>query len=156
MDKTKTNCVCCRQAFIRHRNPNQRYCSQPVCQRARKRMWQKQKYASDPDYRDNQRAAEENWRLRHPDYWRDYRKTHEDYTQRNRERQVIRDRRRSQKVCQDDAQPDAPLAKSDALEGTKTPSGLVKSGFYRLIPVGYPDLAKSDAFMVEISVVARV
>jgi len=35
---------------------NQNYCGNNECQRARKRLWQKQKRATDPDYKTNQKV----------------------------------------------------------------------------------------------------
>jgi len=43
--------------------------------------------AEDPDYRDNQKRAQKQWRDSHPDYWRDYRAANPEYAQQNRERQ---------------------------------------------------------------------
>ncbi len=39
----------------------QKYCSRKECQRSRKRDWNRRKYASDPDYRANQREATTAW-----------------------------------------------------------------------------------------------
>lgn len=72
---------------------NQRYCSKKECQRARKRLWQKEKLACDPDYKLNHRESNEQWRSSNPDYWKDYRLSHPEYTYRNRELQKIRDSR---------------------------------------------------------------
>ncbi|WP_295448721.1 hypothetical protein, partial [uncultured Thiodictyon sp.] len=57
----------CGQPFRpRPQNPTQTYCSQPACQRARKRDWQRAKRASDPDYRANDQAAQRTWAQAHP------------------------------------------------------------------------------------------
>ena len=54
------HCACCGKPFApRPQVPDQAYCSDPDCQRARKRQWQRAKLQSDPDYRDNQRAAQQ-------------------------------------------------------------------------------------------------
>ena len=69
-------CQCCRRIFpLSKRNPNQHYCSQPECQRARKRAWQRKKRLTDPDYKQNQSDAQKRWRENHPGYWRTYRKS---------------------------------------------------------------------------------
>ena len=52
---------------------NQRYCSDKECQRARKRLWQRRKLATDPDYKANQTDCQKTWREKNPDYWRKYR-----------------------------------------------------------------------------------
>lgn len=76
------NCEHCGKPFQPHRHiPNQTFCSSPVCQRARKRLWQQTKLQSDPDYRDNQRDAQRAWLDRHPDYWRNYREASPEYKQ---------------------------------------------------------------------------
>jgi len=68
------HCACCGRPFEpRPQVPDQAYCSAPDCQRARKRQWQRAKLQSDPDYRINQRAAQQAW------------------SQRNREQQRLRD-----------------------------------------------------------------
>ena len=86
------HCACCGKPFApRPQVPGQAYCSDPDCQRARKRQWQRAKLQSDPDYRDNQRAAQQAWSQRNPDYWRGYRADRPDYAQRNREQQRLRD-----------------------------------------------------------------
>jgi hypothetical protein len=61
----------------------QRYCSEKACQRARKRKWQKEKLAVDPDYQANQRDCQSEWHRLHPDYYRKYRQAHPRYCERN-------------------------------------------------------------------------
>ena len=39
----------------------QKYCGSRECQASRKREWNRRKYASDPDYRLNQRESTEAW-----------------------------------------------------------------------------------------------
>jgi class 3 adenylate cyclase len=77
---------------------NQQYCGKKECQRARKRSWQKEKIATDPDYRANQRECNKAWRGRNPDYWRHYRKNHPRYVEKNRLLQKARRRRRVVKM----------------------------------------------------------
>ena len=65
------HCAHCGQPFEpRPQVPDQAFCSAPDCQRARKRQWQRAKLQSDPDYRINQRAAQQAWSQRNQDYWR--------------------------------------------------------------------------------------
>jgi hypothetical protein len=135
-------CSGCGKAFHpRPQTPDQTYCSSAGCQRERRRRWQKARRQSDPDYRDNQSRAQASWAKRHRDYWRDYRQTHPQYRERNRALQHERDARRRERV----------LAKMDVSAGDSS----VPSGTYRLIPVGPEDLAKMDAWMVQITVVSR-
>ncbi len=97
------HCACCGKPFApRPQVPGQAYCSDPDCQRARKRQWQRAKLQSDPDYRDNQRAAQQAWSQRNPDYWRGYRADRPDYAQRNREQQRSRDQARNDDLAKMD------------------------------------------------------
>lgn len=75
--------------------PNQRYCPAAACQRERRRRWQREHLRSDADYRDNQARAQAKWRVRHPDYWRQYRSTHPAYRERNCAMQRNRNAERS-------------------------------------------------------------
>lgn len=135
-------CAGCGKAFHpRSQTPEQRYCSSPECQRERRRRWQHARRQSDPDYRDNQSRAQQSWSEQHPDYWREYRRTHEQYRERNRALQRERDARRRERV----------LAKMDASTGDAP----VPSGTYRLSPVRREDLAKMDAWTVQITFVSK-
>jgi hypothetical protein len=111
------------------RSKNQRYCGKKECQRARKRAWQKEKMAVDPDYRANQQECNKAWRDRNPDYWRNYRRSHPAYTEKNR---LLQKARRTKG--------DACVAKMDA---SKTDS-FARTGTYWLIPED--GVAKMDAF----------
>jgi hypothetical protein len=62
-------CPAC-SAFFTPRNKSQVFCSKPECQRARKSLWQKKKLATDPDYREEQRLAQNKWLQNNPDYWK--------------------------------------------------------------------------------------
>jgi len=98
-------CRCCGQPFRpRPQNPTQSYCSQPRCQRARKREWQRAKRAGDADYRANDRAAQRAWAQAHPRYWHDWRERHPEYVARNRQAQRGRNaRRRLRTIAKEDA-----------------------------------------------------
>lgn len=134
-------CVGCGKAFDpRPQTPKQTYCGSAPCQRERRRRWQQARRQNDPDYRDNQSRAQEAWAARHPGYWREYRETHPQYSGRNRRLQHKRDVRRRERV----------LAKMDV----STREAAVPSGFYQLIPVTRDDLAKEDAWMVQITAVS--
>jgi hypothetical protein len=85
MDK-KIQCAAphCRRIFDRDpRVKNQRYCGEKDCQRTRKRKWQKEKLAADPEYKANQRDCRREWHQRHPGYYKKYRQDHPSYCQRN-------------------------------------------------------------------------
>lgn len=137
--KIKRRCDHCHRLFIPNpRVKDQQYCSEKVCQRARKRHWQRQKMKTDPDYRQNQKESQKKWRQGNPDYWRNYRKKHPNYYEHNRRKQKDRDtKRRAER-----------LAKMDALKSLNE----IKAGSYYLISVS-DDLAKMDASMQEIYII---
>ena len=140
MEKT---CLCCKGRFIPHSAVrHQRYCSDPDCQKARKRKWQKEKLARDSDYRANQAEAQRQWRRRNKDYWKEYRKKNPAYTERNRMDQRERNRRRRS---------EAEIAKMDELKGET----LIASGRYRLVPLCNVGIAKMDELIVELGVISR-
>jgi hypothetical protein len=128
----KLRCAHCRCLCVPNpRVKTQRYCSNPTCQRARKAQWQRDKLATDPDYRANQKDCQRNWQHQNPHYWRHYRRRRADYRERNRLLQQHRDQKRRLR----------PLAKMDA----SVPVSFVKPGIYHLIPATGEQLAKMDA-----------
>ena len=135
-------CECCKRRFIPHPAVrHQEYCSDPECQKTRKRTWQKEKLARDSDYRANQAEAQKQWRSRNREYWRQYRKRNSAYTEKNRIRQRERNRGRRSGVG---------IAKMDELKG-KT---VIPSGRYRLVPFCNLGIAKRDELIVEIGVIS--
>jgi hypothetical protein len=135
MEKT---CPHCGKGLISHPAvANQRYCGSAECQKARKRTRQKEKLKRDPDYRENQAAAQDARRRRNKGYWREYRKHNQTCNERNRLRQRERNRQRRM------------IAKMDELRG----KSLISPGRYRLVPL-YGKIAKMDELIVEIGVVA--
>jgi hypothetical protein len=140
----KRRCAGCGEAFRpRPQVPHQLYCSAADCQRARRRCWQQGKRQSDADYRENQARAQRAWARGHRDYWREYRRTHPEYCESNRQaaRQRQRDRRQGA----------ARFAKMDA----STPLSRVPSGTYRLVPAGAETFAKMDAWIVEMTLISK-
>jgi hypothetical protein len=124
-------CAHCRCLVLPNpRVKTQRFCSNKACQRARKAQWQRDKLATDPDYRANHRDCQHHWQHQHPQYWRQYRQQRADYRERNRLLQQYRDRKRRLR----------PLAKMEALE----PVTSIQPGIYHLIPAVGPHLAKMD------------
>ena len=141
-------CAACEQVFTPRRNvPDQRYCSKPECQRARRRRWQREKRQTDPDYQANQAAAQRRWRERHRGYWRQYRQHHPEYATRNREQQRARNQRRRSASTG----PLPAVAKMDAYAAHRP----MASGTYRLIPVGEAGIAKRDAYLVQMHVLSE-
>jgi hypothetical protein len=104
-------CACCAKAFDpAPQVPRQTYCSDPACQRERRRLWQVARRLSDPDYLKNQADAQSAWARRNPDYWKAYRESHEDYVERNRDQQRVRNARRNRNAL-------ATMAVADLHEG---------------------------------------
>jgi hypothetical protein len=134
-------CLACGNAF--HpllQVPNQRYCSATACQRERRRRWQREHLRSDADYRDNQARAQARWRVRHQDYWRQYRSTHPAYRERNCAMQRKRNAQRSS----------SPVANMDA----STLLRPLASGFYILRRAVETGIAKMNACTVHIAVLS--
>jgi len=133
-------CLGCKKSFHpRAQCSGQKYCSEGSCQRTRKRRWQRRKLQSDPAYRENQKSAQRRWAGSHSDYSRQYRALNPDYVERNRAQQRQRDQA-------------ARLAKMDASIGESA----IPSGRYRLMPIHASDLAKMDAWTVNISVISTI
>ena len=134
-------CAACEQAFRpRAQSRGQRYCGQAACLRERRRGWQRSKRQRDEDYRANQAQAQRLWAANHRDDWRKWRAAHPEYTERNR---LVQRRR-------DDGRQASRLAKMDA----SPPISPVASGTYRLVPWTGGDLAKMDAWTVELTVIS--
>jgi hypothetical protein len=140
----RRRCAACEEAFRpRSQVPHQIYCSAAACQRARRRRWQQAKRQSDADYRENQARAQQAWAQGHRDYWGEYRRTHPDYCESNRQATRQRQRDRRQRAAQ--------FAKMDA----STALSRVPSGTYRLVPVGAEAFAKMDAWIVEMTLISK-
>ena len=88
-------CVYCDRTFEPSRfRPDQRVCSEAVCQKLRRAEYHKNKIATDPDYAQVVRDSCRKWREAHPSYQAEYWRTHEHAADRNREQQRHRDRKR--------------------------------------------------------------
>jgi len=136
----KMRCAHCRCLFVPNpRAKTQRFCAHQACQRARKAPWQREKMASDPDYRANQRDCQHRWQHQHPQYWRAYRQQRAAYRERNRLLQQHRDHKRRA----------PPLAKMDVLE----PVIFIQPGIYHLIPAVGESLAKMDVLAQKCQVI---
>ena len=137
-------CAGCGVSFRpRPQVPEQRFCSQPECQRERRRRW-KRKHQTDADYRDNQARAQRAWSERHREYWREYRRRHPRYSERNRQQQRVRNTRRGV------GEETGVIAKRNASEAF----GPEFSGTYVLTPVGHEPIAKRNAWTVKITAIS--
>lgn len=76
---------------------HQCYCNAKECQRAGRATRQKKKMATDPVYRQQQITALHDWQKKRPlhQYQKEYRDSHPEYVQRNRELQKTRNQKRS-------------------------------------------------------------
>jgi hypothetical protein len=134
-------CAACGAVFEpRPQSPKQSFCAASACQRERRRRWQRERRQSDPAYRENQARAQQAWADENAGYWHRYRDAHPEYVERNRQLQRGRDSSRRLRV----------LAKMDASR-RETP---LASGTYRLIPACGEELAKMDAWTVQITVIS--
>jgi len=93
-----------------------------------------------PDYNDNQARAQRAWRKRNPDYWREYRRTHPQYRDRNRAQQLDRNDRRRERLI--------------AKMGVSTPVFPMPSGIYQISRTPTPGIAKMDAWTVQITILS--
>lgn len=82
-------CPCC-CTFFTPRNKLQTYCSKPVCQKARKALWQKLKLATDPEYKKDQQLSQQKWLSDNPDYYKNYLRRNPKKADKNRALQRIR------------------------------------------------------------------
>jgi hypothetical protein len=145
MDK---RCVCCHDQLPSvPAARNHRYCSKPACQRERKRLWHRQKLATDEAYRQSKADAQRKWTSANSGYWKQYRAKHPDYVKRNREKQRERNRKRPRKR---EIAASGVIAKIDAL----IPQHVIPFGRYRLVPLATDLIAKMDALVVEIGVIS--
>ena len=137
--KTK-KCKSCGESFQPlPQVPNQTYCSAINCQHERKRQWHRSKIKVDRDYQANQASAQKAWGHRHPDYWRDYRRSHPQYAERNKKLQKKRSLKTVKQI----------IAKMDE----SNPLGSLPSGIYQLSLIDKTDtIAKMDVWTVKITV----
>ena len=141
--ESQRRCLACGQSFTpRPCVRRQQYCSAVECQKTRRRLTQKRKMAEDPDYRDNQKRAQKQWRDTHQSYWRNYRIAHPEYVQRNLERQRERNSLRRGQPCRE-------IAKMNELP-RKSP---FISGKFMLAPFPVNGVAKMGELLVEITAI---
>jgi hypothetical protein len=138
---TIRKCLICRKPFTPHRHvKHQQTCSDPACQRERRRRWQQAKRKADKTYASRQQKHTEAWLQAHPDYWHEYRNRHPEYAARNREQQKSRNETRRSKA----------IAKSDA-SFLETP---LPAGIYELRQCDSFGIANGDAWLVKIALLS--
>jgi hypothetical protein len=136
-------CVNCYEFFPPSpRHKNQRYCMKPQCRRAKKAAWKRHKMATDPDFKRDQKLSNQKWAQKNPGYWKAYRKRNPQKTQRNRDLQSVRNRRRRKSADTDGKVDASVIAKVDA----SIAHNFSLVGQFWLVPV----IAKVDALKVNI------
>jgi len=143
----------CRECGRRTRvNPRlkigQKYCGKKSCQQSRKNSWERAQLRKDPFYHQRRYEQKACWRKSRPghQYQQDYRQSHPDYVQANRERQHIRNKN-IQKQHSGDCLPN--IVKTDSLISEK----LVRCGLYEILPYKTgpgKKIVKTDALIVEL------
>jgi hypothetical protein len=144
MEMEEVSCCHCGKYFVpdrRQKNPT--HCKRAICQRARKALWQREKMRLDPVYKADQRRCGDEWRKSHSGYWKEYRDSHPEQASRNRDLQMLRNRKRRKMVVQA-VQRMGVIAKMDALKSSGSSSRGLFSGQFWLVPV----IAKMDASKV--------
>lgn len=114
---------------------NQQYCSDPACQRERRRRKQAEKRAGSLAVRTSDAQYYRDWSAKNPEYWKNYRTENPKYAERNRNQQRQRNLAR--------------IAKDTPSQRAALPGGL-----YQLIPVTQDMIANEDAWIVEITVLS--
>lgn len=150
----------------------QKYCGRKECQRSRKREWNRRKYASDPDYRENQRESTAAWLSSQggaSQYYRAYRHRRREKEDAASEHQAKGERGKTL----DETSPSAVISKrldipslsaksttildENANMDAKSSKKTIKSGVYKIFPAGVngdtSGDANRDAIVVELRVI---
>lgn len=136
-------CLHCRTRFTLLRNPDQRYCPKPACQKKRECRYKRKKLRSDADYKQNKRDAQKRWCNKHPDYWKEYRARKPEYVESNRLAQQRRNKQRSSYKAR--TGPSGAIAKIPPL----TPETYYSSITYQLILLSFALIAKRVPYRQE-------
>lgn len=128
---------------------DQHYCGDKSCQAARKLLFDRQKYKTNPTYRSQKlqnardrkkKQADQGSPLACSQYQRDYRASHPEYVVDNRQKQRERNARKSGKTIQEPK-----IVNPDSLMLQKPDNETV----YAMIAVDYKKIVNPDAFMSE-------
>jgi FtsZ-interacting cell division protein YlmF len=125
--------------------PWQKYCSRKECQQVRKNEWNKKRLTTDSDYREARQAAQQRWKEKNPNYWKDYRASHPDYRQKNRDQQKVRNQKRQKHSSVSEK-----IVKTDE----SNPVNPILTGRYKIVPIRPGTFAKTDECIVEIRAVS--
>lgn len=174
MKAVRFKCRHCRR-MVSGGKPGQKYCGEKACQRARKREWSREKYASDPDYRLNQKQSTEAWlesRGGAAQYYRDYRRRKRrlrvqmqeagagaaaavaDLCETGAKGGAAVSKQHSDKAKKSDAEsvfaPNAAVLAARANRDAGTQYCSMEPGIYEILPVG----ANKDAALVKIRMIS--
>ncbi len=145
-------CKSCSNIFLPHpKVPDQLFCRKIKCQKERRRRWQKEKYAIDKNYKENQAAAQKAWQKRNPDYSKQYRENNPKYTKKNRKSQKQRNEKRK-RLSNMPAFVKSQIANMDELV---TGTSLI-SGYYILIPADNQHIANMDYIIAKIDIISKI
>lgn len=144
---------CGRSFLLSSRHPRQSICNSKACRNIYKNQWRKEKIATDADHKANKRDSQKRWMEKHPGYWRQYRKSHREYTDRNRKMQRQRNcgRKRPRDATPLIAKSDLVNAKSDPVKE----KNVLIPGYYSLRRLDGGLIAKSDLVVVQISSISN-
>lgn len=149
MEQKKFRCGHCRKAFP-VRVAGQTHCTKNACQNARKNAWRREKYASDLDYRLNQKDSTKAWLLSvggAAKYYREYRRRpHPPPKHSEAGSPPELEKTQGESLFVETASGLSTGANSDALSREYP----IKTGRYRI----YPERANSDAIWAEIRVIS--
>jgi hypothetical protein len=83
------------------KNKKQSYCNAPECKQAKKSARKKERYQTEPSYRQRHLDQQKLWRSNRPahEYQEQYRESHPEYVDRNRELQAKRNCRRKNRTA---------------------------------------------------------
>lgn len=128
----------------------QKYCGCQACQNERKRIWYRNKLATDSKYAQRQKKCRKHWRKAKPNhkYMNQYRQTHPDYTQRNRDQQQKRNQRLRNK--QNKLTPSEKIVNIDPLEIASAQPKVYEMKI--LTPDASKKIVNIDALLIELSV----
>lgn len=146
--------VCChcgkevpRNKKLRH--INQKYCGAKACQNARKRAFDRKKYITDAAFRSKKLKQAKQTRQTHTDrgdpqacsrYQSNYRASHPDYVEENRQKQRVRNARKKQKKAAM-----AKIVNPDTFMVQQPDNDTV----YAMIAVNYKKIVNPDTFMCQ-------
>jgi hypothetical protein len=128
----------------------QYYCGDKACQAARKLIFDRNKYKTNPSFRFHKlqsararkkKQADEGNPLACSRYQRDYRALHPDYVIENRKKQRVRNARKAVKTIQE-----TKIVNPDAYLSQQPENDIV----YAMIAVDYKKIVNPDAFVSEI------